>query len=335
MNSTVSKPTQDAGFTLIELVMAIVVLFIALAASTQIIVSMVAATVAQRHIDLATSVATDAMETAVAYDCGGQLLAPSWADGATETATDGPIHTFYSNLQSRCKVAVDTPVGVTPVCPAQTTSPPSATDGATDAVFNRGWAPVADQTQTDLGSRRFVVYKKATSFDHSASGSVNSGGGRLAVCTTIRLSWKYIKTTGAASKPDDGTNDSLRLQRRVHVQWSEPNQTRVRSRDLVQLSALPPDSKVAVNLGRISVATGVGGSATLRVPITNQSLTLVADDDATSGIVNFPFLADGTYTISRPGSAVDRTIVLNASSRSQCWLTGGNVVSFDRTTCHG
>ena len=144
-----------------------------------------------------------------------------------------------------------------------------------------------------------------------------------------------VMAAGAASKPDDGTNDSLRLQRRVHVQWSEPNQTRVRSRDLVQLSALPPDSKVAVNLGRISVATGVGGSATLRVPITNQSLTLVADDDATSGIVNFPFLADGTYTISRPGSAVDKTIILNASSRSQCWLTGGNVVSFDRTTCHG
>jgi hypothetical protein len=312
----------------VELVVAIMVLFIALAASTQIVISMVATTLSNRHIDMAMSVATQTMENAVAFDCGGQLVLPGWVYNVAEGSSPTPTETFFSRLQDRCGVETNrSPLLSTAGACAPEPLPPSGADELTDGVFRRGYLPPIDQTQADLGSRRFVVNKRATSF---GSGT-NSGS--LVVCTTIRLSWKRVKAFGVDTRLDDGSNDSLRLQRQVHVQWTEPNQTRIRFRDLVQVSSLPPDSKVAVNQGRISVDVGAGKAVSLILP-TTQELTLVADDDAGSGLVNFPFLPDGTYQVRMPDLTV-RTINIPgpSGSRSQCVLALPPQVDFVGSSC--
>jgi type II secretory pathway pseudopilin PulG len=315
VNSTPSELSDD-GFTLVELVMAIVVLFIALMASTQIIISMVSATIANRHVDLAMSVATQTMETAVAFDCGGQLVDPGWVWNVDEDPLTTPTTKFYRNLADRCAIDTNTPTGSTPsdFCPSST-----------------GFLPPFDQAQTDLGSRRFTVFKSATSFAYTNTGSVSAAGGALPICTTVKMSWRFIKSTGNAAVVDDGTNESLRLQRQVQVQWKENRASKVRARDLVQLSALPPDSKVAVNTGRISVYMGPKQSATLVVPITGQKLTLASDDDPTSGLVNFPFLPDGTYRIQRGGLA-DTWVTLSAGARTQC-VVNASATPFIPGTC--
>jgi type II secretory pathway pseudopilin PulG len=324
--SSAPSNRDDGGFTLVELVMAIVVLFIALMASTQIIISMVSATIANRHVDLAMSVATQTMETAVAFDCGGQLVDPGWVWGVDEDPVTTPTTKFYNNLVDRCAVDTNTPTSVT-----ASTYCPTSTSVNSDGVFNSGFLPSFDQAQADLGSRRFTVFKAAASFAHTNTGSVSSAEGALPICTTVKMSWRFIKSAGNAATADDGTNESLRLQRQVHVQWKEVGQSKVRARDLVQLSALPPDSKVAVNTGRISVYMGPRQSATLVVPITGQKLTLASDDDPTSGLVNFPFLPDGTYQIQRSGLA-DTWVTLSAGARSQCVLNA-SAIPFIPGTC--
>ena len=313
MSSTPSRPSGEDGFTLVELVVAIMVLFIALAASTQIVISMVTTTLSNRHIDMAMSVATQTMENAVAFDCGGQLVRPGWVFAVTES-TPTPTAEFFNRLQDRCLVETNRAASASDAgqCADADTSAPSPSDELTDGVFSRGYLPGIDQVQTDLGSRRFVVNKKATSF----SSGTNSGS--LVVCTTIRMSWKRVKAFGVDARVDDGSNDALRLQRQVHVQWREPRQTRFRFRDLVQVSSLPPDSKVAVNQGRISVAVGAGKAASLILP-TLQELTLVADDS--SGLVNFPFLPDGEYDVRLPDTTTRHVVLPGVGgSRAQCLL---------------
>jgi prepilin-type N-terminal cleavage/methylation domain-containing protein len=164
VSSTPSKPTSDDGFTLVELVMAIVVLFIAMAAATQIIVTMVSATIANRHVDLAMSVATQAMESSVAYDCGGQLLDAAAAPGETNAAKLAATRLFYSKLQKRCSIDTNSP------SPIAKDDNKASCDDAADPVkgandpFNAGFNPTFDQLQSDLGSRRFTVLKSSASF---------------------------------------------------------------------------------------------------------------------------------------------------------------------------
>jgi prepilin-type N-terminal cleavage/methylation domain-containing protein len=324
VSSTPSKLGTDDGFTLVELVMAIVVLFIAMAAGTQIIVSMVAATISNRHVDLAMSVATQTMENSVAYDCGGQLLDPNAVPGEVPTAA---TQTFYSKLQKRCIVDTNSTAATADdekICI-------DAKSAANDP-FNAKFLPGFDQAQLDLGSRRFTVRKSATSFNTAADGTA-AAGGTLPVCTTVRLTWKSIKSLGV-NATDDGSNNSLRLERNVHVQWFEPRQTIVRFRDLTQVSALPPDSKVAVNQGRISVAAGVGKSA--RIKMLNSSpaqYVTYAADDAT-GLVIFPFLPDGEFEVSSGVSTA--TINLNASpglTRTVCVPSVGSPKTFVAGSC--
>ena len=336
MSSTRSRSTADEGFTLVELVMAIVVLFIAMAAATQIIVSMVATTIANRHVDLAMSVATQTMENSVAYDCGGQLLDPAAVPGETDNTKLDATQAFYTRLQKRCLVDTNS---TTAAATADQASCDAAAAASNDP-FN-GHAPAAatflpafDQSQADLGSRRFTVHKSAASFNHSADGSVTSAG-ILPVCTTVRLTWKYVRSV-RFNPVDDGTNNSLRLQRDVHVQWFEPRQSIVRFRDLTQLSALPPDSKVAVNQGRISFVAGVGGSATLKMLNSSSPtrfVTYAADD---TGVVIFPFLPDGDFEVSTGASpAVSITLpdASAAGSRSVCLRPNGSHVNFAAATC--
>jgi prepilin-type N-terminal cleavage/methylation domain-containing protein len=327
VSSTPSKPTDD-GFTLVELVMAIVVLFIAMAAATQIIVSMVAATIANRHVDLAMSVATQTMENSVAYDCGGQLLDPSAVPLLPTPAT----LQFYDKLQKRCLIDTNSPSPVTKIDYKQSCDDAAA---ASNDPFNGGFLPTFDQLQADLGSRRFTVLKSAASFTKAADGSTTSAG-LLPVCTTVRLTWKYI-TSVPSSLADEGTNSSLRLQRDVHVQWFEPRQIgNVRFRDLTQVSALPPDTKVAVNQGRISVVPGPGKkSATIKMlnsdPTPVRSVTYAADD--TTGLVIFPFLPDGDFDVSIEGSAVVTVTLSNgAAGRSVC-LKNGTYAKFVAGGC--
>jgi hypothetical protein len=307
-----------------ELVMAIVVLFIAMAAATQIVVSMVAATISNRHVDLAMSVATQAMENSVAYDCGGQLLDPAAIPGEIPTAA---TQTFYAKLQKRCLVGTNSP---SPVAKDDNKATCDKAAAAANDPFNGKFLPEFDELQGDLGSRRFAVLKSATSFNTAADGTA-AAGGILPVCTTVRLTWKSVKSLGV-NAIDDGTNKSLRLERDVHVQWFEPRQTTVRFRDLTQLSALPPDSKVAVNQGRISVVAGVGKSA--RITMLNSSpaqYVTYAADDAT-GLVIFPFLPDGDFEISTGVT----TVPINPSSapdRSVCVSAAGVSKPFD-STCH-
>ena len=216
--------------------MSLIVLFMALTAAVQIITSMVATTVASRHIDLAMSVATETMEAAVAYNCGGELLDPYWEPGDTTNATTAA---FYTALKTRCKIDTNDagkPDGAATdgsYCPSAVTS--TGSDATIDETFRRGYLPTFDQAQTDLGSRRFTVYKSAATFTRT------SATGALPVCTTLKMIWRHIAPFGTASNADDGTNDSLRLQRVVHVQWQEPRSTTVRWREIVQVAALPPD----------------------------------------------------------------------------------------------
>jgi prepilin-type N-terminal cleavage/methylation domain-containing protein len=327
VSSVRSKRVADDGFTLVELVMAIVVLFIAMAAATQIVVSMVAATISNRHVDLAISVATQTMENSVAYDCGGQLLDPTASPG-DEAAKQILTNAFYDKLQKRCVVDANSTATT-----AQDLSVCDATAAATNDPFNAKFLPAFDQAQTDLGSRRFTVRKSAASFNTAANGSAASAG-TLPVCTTVRLTWKSIKSLGVSAS-DDGSNNSLRLERDVHVQWFEPRQTNVRYRDLTQVSAVAPDAKVAVNQGRISVVAGVGQWA--KITMLNSSgptrYVTYAADDAT-GIVIFPFLPDGNFEVSTGASPVPVTI--SASSvigRSVCVPLAGSIRKFD-STCH-
>ena len=309
--------------------MAIIVLFIAMAAATQIILSMVAATIANRHVDLATSVATQTMENSVAYDCGGQLLDPAAApgDGAAKLAA---TQEFYGRLQKRCLVDTNS----VPAANAADQASCDSAAGATNDPFNAKFLPAFEQGQANLGSRRFTVRKSAASFSRSADGSAQSAG-TLPVCTTLRLSWKFIKSVGV-NLVDDGSSNSLRLQRDVHVQWFEPRQTIVRFRDLTQVSALPPDTKVAVNQGRISVVAGVGQSATIKMLNSNPAryVTYAADD--TTGIVIFPFLPDGDFEVSIGGAppvGVTLPDPLATSSRSVCLRSPNGHIKFDAATC--
>jgi prepilin-type N-terminal cleavage/methylation domain-containing protein len=331
VSSTPSKPTTDDGFTLVELVMAIVVLFIAMAAATQIIVSMVAATISNRHVDLAMSVATQTMESSVAYDCGGQLLDPAAKPGPT-FAEMIATNSFYDKLQKRCLVETNSP---SPVTKNDNKQSCDNAEAAPNDPFNAGFLPTFDQLQADLGSRRFTVLKSAASFATAADGSA-SAAGLLPVCTTVRLTWKYI-TSVPGSPADDGTNKSLRLQRDVHVQWFEPRQiSNVRFRDLTQVSALPPDTKVVVNQGRISVVPGVGQkSATIKMlnsdPAPPRSVTYAADD--TTGLVIFPFLPDGDFDVSIEGSAAVTVTLSNGPvGRSVC-LKNGTYAKFVAGGC--
>jgi type II secretory pathway pseudopilin PulG len=315
---------QEAGFTLVELVMAILVLFMALTASAQIIVSMVATTVANRHIDLAMSVATQTMETAVAFNCGGELIDPLWNPDPTVTNITAAL--FYSALRTRCLVDPNEAAGPgagldAGYCPTAVTT--AGNDFTIDEAFRRGFLPNFEQAQTDLGSRRFTVYKSAATFSTTASTGV------LPVCTTVRMSWKFIDPFGSANV-DDGTNDSLRLQRVVHVQWHEPRQTRVRWRELVQVAALPPDSKVVTNRGRITVQVGLGMSAAFKLPVTDDLMTFAADD---FGFVNIPFLPAGDFTIVRNG--IETTVTITAANPSQCMLLAETTATAWRPACHG
>ena len=330
MSSTRSRPTADDGFTLVELVMAIVVLFIAMAAATQIVVSMVAATISNRHVDLAMSVATQTMENSVAYDCGGQLLDPAAVPGETDNAKLATTQAFYAKLQKRCLVDTNS---TTAASSADVASCAAAAAAANDP-FNGKFLPDVDQLQADLGSRRFTVRKSAASFNTAADGSATSGG-ILPVCTTLRLTWKFVKSVGV-NPIDDGSNNSLRLQRDVHVQWFEPRQSMVRFRDLTQVSALPPDTKVAVNQGRISFLAGVGHAATIKMLNSSpaQFVTYAADD--VTGLVIFPFLPDGAYEVSTGGSpAVGVTLpdASAASTRSVCLRPTGSHVNFVAAAC--
>ena len=310
--------------------MAIVVLFIAMAAATQIIVSMVAATVANRHVDLAMSVATHTMENSVAYDCGGQLLDPA-AVSTPNAAQLAATQVFYDKLQKRCLVDTNS---TAPVNKDDNKASCQAADTATNDPFKAGFRPTFDQLQSDLGSRRFTVLKSAASFTTAANGSATSAG-NLPVCTTVRLTWKFIKSVGV-NPVDDGSNNVLRLQRDVHVQWFEPRQSVVRFRDLTQVSARPPDSKVAVNQGRISVVAGPGGSATIKMLNSGSPerfVTYAADD--VTGLVIFPFLPDGSFEVSIGGSpAVTFALPdISAASRSVCVRPNGTHVNFVAATC--
>jgi prepilin-type N-terminal cleavage/methylation domain-containing protein len=332
VSSTRSRPTTDDGFTLVELVMAIVVLFIAMAAATQIIVSMVAATISNRHVDLAMSVATQTMEHSIAYDCGGQLLDPAAVPNETDNTKLVATRTFYERLQKRCLVDTNSN-STTAVDPADKDSCDAAAAAPNDP-FN-GIAPNAakflpdfDQLQTNLGSRRFTVHKSAASFSTAADGST-AAAGTLPVCTTVRLTWKFVTSVGV-NTVDDGSNNALRLQRDVHVQWFEPRQTRVRFRDLTQVSALPPDTKVAVNQGRISVAAGIGRSAKIKMLNSDPErfVTYAADD--TTGLVIFPFLPDGQFEVSVGGSPAVVVVTLGSSAlgRSVCVPSTGSPSKF-------
>jgi type II secretory pathway pseudopilin PulG len=333
VSSTRSRPTTDEGFTLVELVMAIVVLFIAMAAATQIIVTMVSATIANRHVDLAMSVATQAMESSVAYDCGGQLLDSAALPGETNTAKLTATRAFYSKLQKRCLIDTNSPA------PVAKNDNKANCDDAADPLkgvndpFNAGFLPTFDQLQSDLGSRRFTVLKSAASFQTAADGSATSAGS-LSVCTTLRLTWKFVKSVGV-NTVDNGSNDALRLQRNVHVQWFEPRQSVVRFRDLTQVSALPPDSKVAVNQGRISVVPGVGKkSATIKMLNSDPAVSVTYAADETTGLVIFPFLPDGDFEVSIEGSSPLFVTLSDASAgRSVCLQSNGSYSAFVTGAC--
>jgi hypothetical protein len=143
-----------------------------------------------------------------------------------------------------------------------------------------------------------------------------------------------VKSIGV-NTVDDGSNDALRLQRNVHVQWFEPRQNVVRFRDLTQVSALPPDSKVAVNQGRISVVPGVGKeSATIRMLNSDPAISVTYAADEVTGLVIFPFLPDGDFEVSIEGSPPLYVTLSDAlAGRSVCLRSTGSYAKFVTGTC--
>jgi type II secretory pathway pseudopilin PulG len=168
---------DDAGFTLVEMVVALIIMFGALIASSQVIVSMVKATLYSRHADYAVTLASQVMEQAVTNDCGGRL---------PDNRANPLVR--WNNQRDRCKYFATAPTySVTPI--------QSRCRTATGTYF-RGWSS-STIGEDDLGRRYFVREQGAiaycVSFDVQwvpLTWNANAvGTSNLRLQRTVRVQW--------------------------------------------------------------------------------------------------------------------------------------------------
>jgi type II secretory pathway pseudopilin PulG len=314
-------PGNDEGFTLVELMVSVCIAMSIVLLSVSALTNMTQAVAAQKHIDLALSTAGEVMEFAGVSECGSQIVDSNWVPGDTNAANISATTSFYLGTQTRCKNYVNEPVGGTAAIDASFCPGPTSGTDTWDSTFRNGYLPPHSQAQNDLGSNRYTIYKKAQAATAYNTFS-NFGTGTIPICVTKLSTWKYVSKANVLTSTDDGTNASLRLERKVHVQWKEPGQTRTRFRELLQLAAQQPDSKISSYPGRITLQVGVGKSATMQLPNSVLKMTYAANS---SGWVIFPFLPPATYTIERPSDVV--TVTVTATNPSQCIPTVASVVS--------
>jgi type II secretory pathway pseudopilin PulG len=253
---------DDEGFTLTEMVVALIIMFGALIASSQVVISMVKATLYSRHADFAVTLATQVMEDAVSNDCGGRLpdnrdnQLARWtaqrercrfqpATATPDTTSSGPI--------SRCKTG------------PTTYFPGWASDRLTESIGNG---------ENNLGRRYFVKVV-----------------GPITYCVSFDVQWVPLGWTGS------GTTNNMRLQRTVRVQWVEPNKKDTRrDRTYTQVAALPPDAVQSGNIGRFDINVGLSAnSATIFVPVASGAASTIADPVLTlsadsNGWVHIPYI---------------------------------------------
>jgi type II secretory pathway pseudopilin PulG len=311
--------STDDGFTLVEMVVALIIMFGALIASSQVIISMVKATLYSRHADYAVTIATQVMENAVTNDCGGRL-----PDNRTNPRAR------WESQRDRCKFFATTPTYST-LTPTDLCKSRSSTGVST---FFKGWdsgSLAASRNEADLG-RRYLVSEQ----------------GKIAYCVSYDVQW--IPLTWSAGS----AYNNMRLQRTVRVQWIEPNRPDVvRDRVYTQVAALPPDAVQTSNTGRIDVYVGPPASpndapksVTVELPpvstratgdTTNLLLmTLSADNN---GWVHIPYLPTDFTTDPGGGAAVtvspsftvnvqiggaSQPVSLSGLSPNKCWALGSS-----------
>jgi type II secretory pathway pseudopilin PulG len=326
-----SGGSDNDGFTLVEMVVALIIMFGALIASSQVIINMVKATLYSRHADYAVTLATQVMENAVTNDCGGRL-----PDNRSNSRAR------WESQRDRCKFFATTPtystLTPTDLCKSRSLA-------GTTAYF-KGWdagSLDASRGESDLG-RRYLVSEQ----------------GKVAYCLSYDVQWLPLSWSANA-----GTNN-MRLQRTVRVQWVEPNRRDlIRERVYTQVAALPPDAVQTSNTGRVDVYVGLPATAndapksvTVEVPPvstrapgdpTALPMTLSADGN---GWVHIPYIP--TDVTSGSGAAVTvtpsftvnviiggttRTAIVSASSPGACWAFGSSgfvnttPLTFTGTTC--
>ncbi len=283
----------DEGFTLVELVIAIAVLTVAMIGSSTVLVSSINATIYNRHVDQAMTIAVRTMETAVAFDCGGTSVDPRFdfqlALGVTQPRAVEMRDRFNAEV-NRCSWHQ-----------APSTVPSEQTANTcqiADGTRFEGWADITDVSEGNLGTRYFVVRNSPIDY-----------------CVRYEVAWRRTQPTVAAA--DTGRNAPMRLQREVTVQWRERNNTSiVRSRSLRQLSAISPDSLNSSQAGRISIAVANKKANVQMTAVGSDNVPMVyAPVQNASGqwTVDIPFLTPNTihdYQIRRvPLGGVAGTVI--------------------------
>jgi type II secretory pathway pseudopilin PulG len=203
VNSAFSEPNErtdnDAGFTLVEMVVALVIMFGALIASSQVIISMVKATLYSRHADYAVSLASQVMEQAVTNDCGGRL---------PDNRTDPLVR--WNSQRDRCKYFA--------TAPTYSTATPTDLCRTNSGAYFKGWSS-SSLGEDDLGRRYFIreIGKVAycVSYDVQwapVGWSANQATENMRLQRTVRVQWvepnkpaeirERIATQIAALPPD-------------------------------------------------------------------------------------------------------------------------------------
>jgi type II secretory pathway pseudopilin PulG len=264
-NRTVGETKRvidDEGFTLTEMVVALIIMFGALIASSQVVISMVKATLYSRHADYAVTLATQIMEDAVSNDCGGRL--PDNRDSQL---------TRWTAQRERCRFQPAT------ATPDTTSSGPISRCKTGTSTYFPGWA--ADRLDESIGNgennlgRRYLV--KVV--------------GPIIYCVSFDVQWVPLGWTGS------GTTNNMRLQRTVRVQWVEPNKKDTRrDRTYTQVAALPPDAVQSGNIGRFDIKVGpTANSVMIFVPVASGTASTIADPVLTlsadsTGWVHIPYI---------------------------------------------
>jgi hypothetical protein len=326
--------SDDDGFTLVEMIVALVIMFGALIASSQVIISMVKATLYSRHGDYAVTLATQVMENAVTNDCGGRL-----PDNRSNPRAR------WESQRDRCKFFATTPTYSTPT---PTDLCKTRTAGGVTAYF-KGWdagSLDASRGEADLG-RRYLISEQ----------------GKIAYCISYDVQWLPLAWSASATS---GANN-IRLQRTVRVQWIEPNRPdAIRDRVYTQVAALPPDAVQTSNSGRIDVYVGPPASTndapksvTVELPpvstrgsdTTMLLMTLSADSN---GWVHVPYIptdvtndpgggapvtVTNSFSVNVRIGGTARTAIVSGLSPSACWAAGSSAfvdttpLTFTGTTC--
>lgn len=300
-----ARSTNDEGFSLVEMVVALVIMFGSLMASSQVIISMIKATLYSRNADRAVVLATQVMETAVANDCGGRL--PNNRGTAEEQRA------VWQNQQQRCRYW-QTPPTV-----------PTGTCRTASGTWFSGWSGSSLSTgngEDDLGRRYFV----------------HNQGGPIFYCVSYEVAWVPVSWTNGP------TVGNMRLRRTVTVQWTEPSRPNtIRERSYSQMAALSPDAVQSSYAGYIELKAPVGQVVQVKVataPTGDLYMTYAAD---TSGRVRIPFLpldqttGSGTsvsitdwYVVSLriPGTTpATKDVTLTQASSKKCLQVSGITVT--------